>query len=172
MHKAGKVIFRITNGSAFFVLETFTPNVNVFLWTLKRVKRYISRVDSRSHCSSVWMDFLYVVIYSLNSELIQHVCHPCALIHRQFCHFVFLHFWKASELLNSFIRSFLYKSHGSCDHDTVILTGIENNFKTHFISLALISCWEYCASSGSTSSRWWTQNKHWPYKDLCDPSTS
>lgn len=34
MHKAGKVIFRITNGSAFFVLETFTPNVNGFIWTL------------------------------------------------------------------------------------------------------------------------------------------
>lgn len=31
MHKAGKVIFRITNGSAFFVLETFTPNVNGFI---------------------------------------------------------------------------------------------------------------------------------------------
>lgn len=37
MHKAGKVIFRITNGSAFFVLETFTPNVNGFIWTLKTV---------------------------------------------------------------------------------------------------------------------------------------
>lgn len=36
MHKAGKVIFRITNGSAFFVLETFTPNVNDFISTLKK----------------------------------------------------------------------------------------------------------------------------------------
>lgn len=25
MHEAGKVVFRITNGSAFFVLKTFTP---------------------------------------------------------------------------------------------------------------------------------------------------
>ena len=37
MHKAGKVIFRITNGSAFFVLKTFTPNVNGFIWTLRAV---------------------------------------------------------------------------------------------------------------------------------------
>lgn len=31
MPKAEKVIFRITNGSAFFVLETFTLNVNGFI---------------------------------------------------------------------------------------------------------------------------------------------
>lgn len=38
MHKAGKPIFRITNGSAFFVLKTFTLNVNCcFIWTLKTV---------------------------------------------------------------------------------------------------------------------------------------
>lgn len=29
MHKAGKFIFRITNGSAFFVLEKLTLNANV-----------------------------------------------------------------------------------------------------------------------------------------------
>lgn len=55
MHKAGKVIFRITNGSAFFVLETFTPNVNGFIKTLKTVMLQDETSDicvgSRSHCS-------------------------------------------------------------------------------------------------------------------------
>lgn len=56
MHKAGKVIFRITNGSAFFVLETFTPNVNGFIWTLKKTvmlqdETSDSCVESRSRCS-------------------------------------------------------------------------------------------------------------------------
>lgn len=36
MHEAGKVIFRITNGSAFFVLKTFTPNVNGFSMDFKK----------------------------------------------------------------------------------------------------------------------------------------
>lgn len=37
MHEAGKVVFRITNGSAFFVLKTFIPtckkkkNTNAFI---------------------------------------------------------------------------------------------------------------------------------------------
>lgn len=47
MHKAGKVIFRITNGSAFFVLETFTPNVNGFIWTLKTVTLREETEDGR-----------------------------------------------------------------------------------------------------------------------------
>lgn len=40
MHKAGKVVFRITNGSAFFVLETFTPNVKVFSIERRNYRRH------------------------------------------------------------------------------------------------------------------------------------
>lgn len=52
MHKAGKVIFRITNGSALFVLESFTLNANV-LYGLITVQDETSNngVGSCSLCS-------------------------------------------------------------------------------------------------------------------------
>lgn len=50
MHKAGKVVFRITNGSAFFVLETFTPNMKVFSIE-RRNYRTTAATASRSRCS-------------------------------------------------------------------------------------------------------------------------
>lgn len=72
MHKAGKVIFRITNGSAFFVLETFPLNANGFLWTLKTVMRQhkmkqVTAVSGHVHTAtiSVLIQIGFIVILRL-----------------------------------------------------------------------------------------------------------